>query len=141
MKNIEIGEYTNYRHNAYDGYQCSWGVIMGLGGSGNAFTEDDKICGDTHWDEETCEYSCDCPTEMGQAIEDFDNNLDVEIMLQNLDTTIDVIQDGLNDDGEYTHNEYAGDSMPITFKRMDNNVICSLDISEKHYDFIVTNLI
>lgn len=139
MEKIEIGCYENYRHNAYDGYECSWGVLMGLGGSGNAFTEDDKICGAEHIDEETGEQNCECPTEMGEAIENFDENLDIETMLQNLDTTIDEIQDDLNDDGEYIHNEYAGDSIPIRFTRIKNEVIATLDL-QKHYEFIITNL-
>ena len=84
MKQIKIYFYENYRHNAYDGYDCSWGVLMGLGGSGNAFTTDDKICGDEHIDEDTGEQLCECMTEMAEAIENFDENLDVEIMLQNL---------------------------------------------------------
>ena len=140
MERIEIDFYENYRHNAYDGYQCSWGVLMGLGGSGNAFTTDDKICGDEHIDAETGECYCDCLTEMGEALEDFDSHLDVKLMLQNLDTVIDEIQDGLDDNGEYTHNEYWVDEIPIIFKRIGVNVVVSIDIG-KRYEYIVTNLI
>ena len=38
MKKKNLGVYSGYRHNAYDEYVCSWGIIMGLGGERSAFT-------------------------------------------------------------------------------------------------------
>lgn len=38
-KNLEtatIDTYTGYRHNRYDGYQSSWGILMALGASPTA---------------------------------------------------------------------------------------------------------
>jgi len=140
IDSIEIDFYERYRHNAYDGYECSWGILMGLGGDGNAFATDDKICGDEHIDPETLEYTCDCNTEMGEAIENFDESLDVEMMLHNLDTTVEEIQDGINEDDEYIHKEFCGEPLPIKFERIAENIVMTFDIINKHFEFIVENL-
>jgi len=138
MEHIEIDEYTNYRHNAYDGYDCSWGVCMALGGSGNAFTEDNKTC--DHCDQYG-EYACDCLTEFGQAIEDWEAIFDVEIMLQNLDESVEEIQEDFNFCGDRTVTQYfGGEEIPIHFYLDNNNVIVSVKISDKKWTFIVDNL-
>lgn len=31
MKSLDISNYTGYRHNRYDRYQTSWGVLSALG--------------------------------------------------------------------------------------------------------------
>lgn len=102
MKTITPSVYTNYRHNAYDSLASSWGVIMGLGGSGNAFTE---TCGHENGNGRSCDY-CD-------VVRAWNGNgsFDVEYMLQNLDTDTDTLETLVNEGGEHT--EYWGNS-PVT---------------------------
>jgi excisionase family DNA binding protein len=42
-RKIYLSAYTGYRHNRYDGFNCSWGVLMALGASrtADAFADED----------------------------------------------------------------------------------------------------
>ena len=130
---IEIDVYDNYRHNAYDSYGLTWGIILGFGGSGGAFTEDEKTCNCTN-------DNCDCTTVFGEAIENGEN-FDIGEMLLNLDTEMATIQDDITEWGEHTHYEYWGERIPIIFKVDENDrVIVSFTWDGSDYAYAVTNL-
>jgi hypothetical protein len=119
MKTVKIGKYTNYKHNAYDGYLCSYGVIMGLGGDGAFDAVDAPDC---DCSEDELDY-CNHRTPFGQQ---FDNgDLDIEVMLQNLDISdIEMITDGLNDWGEYEHVEnYGNGHITCEFRKSESGKI------------------
>lgn len=110
---------------------------MQLGGSGNAFTEDVKTC-DCH---EKDEYQCDCPTEFGQAIENWEDEFNVEAMLKNLDESPEEIQEMLVEDGQATVTQFFGGRITIDFEIYSNRVIATVDgLHKKPSQFEVTNL-
>jgi hypothetical protein len=139
IETIEIGEYTGYHHNAYDGYECSWGVVIALGGSGNAFTEDEKICGDAHVDDYG-EYTCDCATVFSTACENWEDGFDCQLMLQNLDETVEEIQAELDDTDDCVIYQYFGDRIPIHFYKKNGDVLVEIEIPSKKWIYIVDNL-
>lgn len=111
-----IKQYTGYRHNRYDGYNSSWGVLMGLGGTPTAdcFADDD-----------------DFPdAEMDERWETGDG-FDIDEMLSNLDISnedFDEILELESDDDPIIHTEYWGnESVNITFQRIAEN-ICITEI-------------
>lgn len=85
MAKSTVSEYTGYRHTAYSGYQCSWGIIMGLGGDSSAFATDPHDC--------ECDHECECPTEFGKNWMDSDA-CEWGLVLRNLDS---VMEGDLND--------------------------------------------
>jgi hypothetical protein len=104
MKTIEVGTYNGYRHNAYDSLASSWGVIMGLGGSGNAFTQE---CEHEEF-HKNCDHCRICRNwETGK-------NFDVEDMLKNLDIDQDDLDDLVQNGGVHRETWGTG-SVDVTF--------------------------
>jgi len=103
MKYIEIDVYHGYRHNAYDSLNSSWGIVMGLGGSANAFT---KAC----WHEgngRNCDY-CDVVRAWNGK-----RKFDIKSMCMNLDMHRDTLDQLLDVGG--THTEYWGEGYITMF--------------------------
>ncbi len=128
---VSISSYSGYNHNRYDGYNCSWGVLMAFGASPTAdcFADDEdypndefiaNYNGENHdiYNGETGEYTA-------QFIEDVLSNLN--------DDDIEEIND-LNNGDEYETSQYYGESISIVFHKENNIIHCNFD----GHTFIVT---
>jgi hypothetical protein len=117
MQTAYISNYSGYRHNRYDGYNCSWGVLMALGGSGTAdcFADEDDYP-DEEMDRAWNGDNPDCQL----TVDDFRKSI-----LRNLDgADIDEIKN-LEPGEIYEHSEYWGDSIKITFENIDGKITCN----------------
>ena len=116
-----ISYYSGYRHNRYDGFNCSRGVLSALGASSTAdcFADADDYPDDDFykkWNgyDELCQ--------VGNV--DFQKSI-----LSNLDLSKSDIEDIKNlENGEtYNHSEFWGEEIKITFYRDHDNIICDFD--------------
>ena len=117
MKTVNIYNYSGYRHNRYDGYNSSRGILAACGGTGTAdcFADDDDIDID-----ETIFYG--------------KNPIDWEIVLGNLDCTNAELEELIPGENNYTeHIEYWGDpKIVFRFEKMENGEIHVFFDNEKN---------
>ena len=122
MKTVKIDTYNGYRHNRYDGYNCSWGVLIGMGASTTAECFSDN---DDYPDEEFHKmWNGDIPLP-----EDFK-----EKVLSNLDWTENEIEDikQLEPGETIVLKEHCGNyTYDITFENVAGKIICNFDGDDK----------
>lgn len=107
MKKVTIYKYSGYRHNRYDGFNCSHGVLMALGG----------------YDDEEAVMEFEQNWNNGEYLND--ENFYIEC-LQSLDgIDFDDIRE-LEIDETFTHKEFWGET-PIYFEfvRTNDRLICN----------------
>ena len=124
MKTAYISKYLGYRHNRYDCYNCSWGILMALGCSRTAdcFADSDGYPNDETdraWQGDDPDYQL--------TSDDFRKTV-----LMNLDCAdIDEIKN-LEIGETYEHIEHWGYSINITFENIDGEIICNFDNYAKY---------
>lgn len=115
MKNVEIANYTGYRHNRYDGLNSTWGVLMALGGSPTAdcFCDDDDDDSEEIWN---------------QIVDGFEEDDEFrQTVLQNLDSDLEAVTD-MEIGEECVLCEYCGDyRYNLKFWRDQNGLFVDFD--------------
>jgi hypothetical protein len=118
---VQLDSYTGYRHNRYDGFNCSWGVLMALGASQRAdcFTDADDSP-----DEEFEVAFMGEDDEIGTG----DNDDFRETVLQNLDDQDIEDVEELQDGDEASLCQYWGDyKININIKKTNSRLWCTFD--------------
>lgn len=117
MKITKIGNYRGYRHNRYDSYDCSWGVLKGLGASSTAdcFADPEDYPDDEfidRWEGNDPEFSME--------EEEF-----VREILLNLDSPIQPVMD-LEIGESVVLREYWGETIPVVFTKRDDGIVVKI---------------
>ncbi|MFW5804282.1 MAG: hypothetical protein ACOCWG_03515 [bacterium] len=118
--------YTGYRHNRYDGYASTWGVLSALGASPTA----DTFAGEDDYPDDEFDKNFDGKGKFGMG----DNTEFRLAVLENLDISKRELQEIKNlDEGEtFEHSEYWGPyyEIKIVFKRIGRDVIVDFNGEE-----------
>ena len=127
MENAYVAEYTGYRHNRYDGYNCSWGVLMALGASKTAdcFATDGKDYPNDKFD--------NAYEGLNEKIQDGNNTEFRKNILENLDLCRNEIMDieKLDSNEEFNHSEFWGDyEFKLVFSNQCGKIVCDFDGEE-----------
>ncbi len=132
MTAIYIREYRGYRHNRYDGYECSWGVLIALGASPIA---DCFADGDDYPDDDFNRAYKGEDSEIG----DGNNSAFREDVLQNLEIADFSEITDLESGGSFEHYEYWGDNrFIIMFKRDSSGKLwCNFDDQVSEFEVTV----
>lgn len=118
MQKTEIANYSGYRHNRYDGCNCTWGVLMALGASPTAdcFVSSADDDDDDVWK---------------LLVDGFEENDEFrQTVLQNLDDDVSEVSE-LEIGEECVLSEYCGDSRyDLKFWRDQNGLFVDFNGDE-----------
>lgn len=116
---VRVSRYTGYAHNRYDAYQCSRGILAGMGGTPTAdcFADND-----------------DQPDETMDAIYNGEVPMDWNAVFANLEITDEQLDElaALQPGESLTITEYWGRSaVPIVFANQNGTIVATWDDEEK----------
>ena len=127
-KTAYISHYSGYRHNRFDGYYCSWGVLMALGASRTA----DCFADADDYPDDDFDTNFNGDGEIGNGCNDeFRKNVLCELDVDK--SFIDDIKNLTPEDDPIKHNEYWGNNaITIIFKNVDGKIMCNYNNEENY---------
>lgn len=136
MKTAYLSEYTGYRHNRYDGFNCSWGILMAMGGNGTADCFVTHDCGNDENSEELCD--CDGLESMSAVFEDGELPEDFyEIVINNLEADdVETIKSLCNNETYTVTQNFGSGHVTLLFYAKNNQLFCDVE----NQTFLITNV-
>ena len=131
-----ISSYSGYRHNRYDGFQSSWGVLIAAGGSRTADCFVSCDCDHNKNCEGDCPACLECDCDGMASLKDFfENGNEPEDFVRDVLSNLDISDDDLNEiasltnDGEsFWHRECCGSGeYDIEFIKTDDELFVDFD--------------
>ena len=110
-KIAKIGPYTGYRHNEYDSYSCTWGVLSALGATGHAFDDHPSDEFDKRWEND-------------RLLDDDDFRREI---LMNLDHGFNTVKDLQFGESCLVTEYWANTKITIEFVKLNDGLKCCID--------------